>query len=324
MSAPDSLSELGADRTFGIEVLSAGTSLGELCADLLVRTLPPVEERKVGQRGRTHDMTDVDLIELRDLATELAVEAGAILRERAATGRSDVVAKSSMVDLVTDADRASEAFIVQSLRSRRPDDGMIGEEGATAVSKTGVDWVFDPLDGTTNFVYSIPMYAVSIGAVFDGEPVAGAIFNPVSDELYVGATGLGAMCNDVPMTANSIDSVSQALVATGFSYSSEQRREQAEVAVGLLPQVRDIRRCGSAALDLCNVASGRTDAYYERNVRPWDIAAGAVIAQEAGVTVGSLTSTPLVYSGGTDASSILAAAPLIYGELHALLADHPR
>jgi myo-inositol-1(or 4)-monophosphatase len=244
---------------------------------------------------------DVSPVELRDFACELARGAGEILRTFSQHARTSIDTKSSSVDMVTDADRASESFLVDAIRNRRPDDGILGEEGTNDLSKTGVTWIIDPLDGTTNFVYSIPMYAVSVGATIAGVPVAGAIYNPILDELYCAAAGSGASMNGATLSTNAVTELETALVATGFAYDADMRARQGGISADLLPRIRDIRRAGSAALDLCNVASGRVDAYFEHSVKPWDVTAGFVIATEAGARVTSL-------DGGQPQIDVLATA----------------
>lgn len=243
--------------------------------------------------------------ELRNLARELAVGAGEILRTFAQHARTSIDTKSSTVDLVTDADTATEKFLVDAIRNRRPDDGILGEEGTNIESTTGVQWIIDPLDGTTNFVYSIPMYAVSVGVYVNGTPTAGAVYNPILDELYSASVGGGAFLNDVPLQANAVSSLDKALIATGFAYLAEVRAEQGARIAEMLPIIRDIRRAGSAALDLCNVASGRVDAYFEQNVKPWDVAAGALIASEAGARA-------TAWDGSLASPTVLAANPALF------------
>jgi myo-inositol-1(or 4)-monophosphatase len=250
--------------------------------------------------------------ELRDFAGEIARGAGEILRTFAQHARTTIDTKSSSVDLVTDADRASETFLVDAIRNRRPDDGILGEEGTNDLSKTGITWIIDPLDGTTNFVYSIPMYSVSVGVTMDGAPIAGAVYNPILDELYSASTGGGAFLNGIRLRSNTVRQLETALVATGFSYESATRGRQGEITAQLIPHIRDIRRAGSAALDLCNVASGRVDAYFEHSVKPWDVTAGVVIANEAGARATGL-------DGGVPHVDILAAAT---PELYDLLLPH--
>lgn len=257
----------------------------------------------------THMSMDNSPDELLRFAKELAVGGGDILRTFAQHARTSIDTKSSSVDLVTDADKATEKFLVDAIRNRRPDDGILGEEGTDDQTQSGVRWIIDPLDGTTNFVYSIPMYSVSIGATVNGIPVAGAVYNPILDELYCASTGSGAFLNDAPLKTNDVRELETALVGTGFAYEAAMRAHQGTIAAELLPQIRDIRRAGSAALDLCNVASGRVDAYYEHAVKPWDVTAGYVIATEAGAKVTGL-------EGDLPHFNVLAAAT---AELYDLL-----
>ena len=209
-------------------------------------------------------------------ARDIALRAGALARQRRSEGVEVAASKTSPVDIVTHADRETERFIREALAEARPDDGFFGEESGSAPSASGLTWVVDPIDGTVNFLYGIPHYAVSI-AVVEGRPdpltwraLAGAVVNPASGEPF--------------RVADAVD-LSQALVATGFAYDSAERARQGGVIAGLLPQVRDIRRLGTASLDLCFVACGRLNAYFERTLSPWDHAAGALIAREAGATV---------------------------------------
>ncbi len=221
-----------------------------------------------------------------DLARSLALEAGALVRAGRAGGLGDVVTKSTATDVVTEFDRAAEALIVGRLRAARPDDGLIGEEGTDDAGTSGIHWLIDPIDGTTNYLYDLPAYAVSVGAADAEGPLAGAVYLPVTDELYWAGRGGGAWCNGRAIRCSPLDDLSLALVATGFGYLAERRRAQAAVVGRLIPQVRDIRRLGSAAVDLCYAACGRVDAYYEQWLNPWDRAAGELIAAEAGAIVG--------------------------------------
>jgi myo-inositol-1(or 4)-monophosphatase len=193
--------------------------------------------------------------------------------------------KSSTSDVVTEIDTWAEDEIVQRVLKLRPDDGFLGEEGTSTPGTTGVLWVIDPIDGTTNLLYDIPGYSVSIGVQVEGTTVAGAVFDPVRSELFSAAAGGGATRNGDLITASTASDLSVSLIGTGFSYRAEQRRDQAEILKSVLPAVRDIRRMGGAALDLCAVACGRLDASYERGLSPWDSAAGALIAVEAGAIV---------------------------------------
>ncbi|MCA1781577.1 MAG: inositol monophosphatase family protein [Dermatophilaceae bacterium] len=243
---------------------------------------------------------DLPVDELRAIALEIAREAGRfIVDERPDELR--VGTKSTVTDVVTDMDQRSQDLIVSSLARLRPDDGFLGEEEGTAhLGGTGITWVVDPIDGTVNYLYGVPAYAVSIAAVtgdprVEGAwaPIAGAVVNPVTDEAYSAARGSGATREDrwgrtSDLRVSSLDSLGQALVATGFGYSAPRRAWQAAVLADLLPDVRDIRRIGSAALDLCRVAEGSVDVYYERGLHAWDLAAGWLIATEAGGVVTGL------------------------------------
>lgn len=230
---------------------------------------------------------DADLLEL---ATDIAREAGALILQRRREGVEIAQSKSSPEDVVTHADRESEELISRLILAARPDDGILGEEGASKPSASGLTWVVDPIDGTVNYLYGLPRYAVSV-AVVQGDPdpatwtaLAGAVFNPAADELFQAARGGGALMNGrgIRVTNPTLD---LALVGTGFSYSAEIRMQQAQVVGRLIGRVRDIRRLGAASLDLCDVGSGRLDAYFERELKPWDHAAAALIAAEAGALV---------------------------------------
>jgi myo-inositol-1(or 4)-monophosphatase len=188
--------------------------------------------------------------------------------------------------MVSDADREAEEAIGALLRLERPDDGFLGEEGADAGGSSGRRWVVDPLDGTTNYLYRFPAWCVSVALEdADGRGLVGVVHDPLGDETFSAARGAGARLNGEPIGVRSPAPLSRALVGTGFGYDSDIRRGQAELLLRVLPQVRDIRRAGAAALDLCHVAAGRLDAYYERGVQPWDVAAGALIVREAGGAV---------------------------------------
>lgn len=233
-------------------------------------------------------MSVPDPHELRLLATEVAVDAAQFVAyERAQADWSHSAGtKSTPTDIVTAVDKASEARIVDALRSRRPADGILGEEGAGVAGTSGLTWVIDPIDGTTNFVYGYPAYAVSIAAVGtdSGEAIAGAVVDVGRGEVFSASKGGGASLNDTPLALGEGPAdLGRALIGTGFSYSREVRAEQAEVLSRLLPVARDIRRGGAAALDLCWAAAGRLDAYYERGTAPWDRAAGMLIAHEVGL-----------------------------------------
>ncbi|WP_394771648.1 inositol monophosphatase family protein [Lacisediminihabitans sp.] len=228
------------------------------------------------------------------VARDVAIEAGKLARRRRSEGVQVAASKSSLEDVVTLADRETEALIRARLFEARGDDGFFGEESAAGSGSSGLTWIVDPIDGTVNYLYGIPHYAVSI-AVVEGEPdpatwraLAGVVINPATGEVFSATDGGGARLGDRPIAVAPPVELSQALVGTGFAYLAAIRAEQAAVLVGLIDQVRDIRRMGTASLDLCAVACGRLNAYYERQLSPWDHAAGALIAREAGARVGGL------------------------------------
>jgi myo-inositol-1(or 4)-monophosphatase len=237
---------------------------------------------------------DTARTELRDLAARLAREAGAIAlagrRSSAQALPGDT--KSTATDLVTEFDRAAEAHIVGELRRIRPDDAIVGEEGTDDEGTSGYAWFIDPIDGTTNFVYDQPAWACSIGVSHDGVMVVGAVFAPVLDELFLASLGEGASRNGTPISVSGEDDLSLALVGTGFNYQRAARADQAAIIASLIADVRDIRRLGSAAFDLCMVACGRLDLYYERHLNAWDAAAGELIAREAGAVSSDFSGGP--------------------------------
>lgn len=268
-------------------------------------------------------MTDTDVTgpselidELLGLARTAAQRAGALLLDE----RPDVLevsSKSSPTDVVTQMDRASEDLLAAAILGERPDDGILGEEGGERSGVSGVRWVIDPLDGTTNYLYGIPLWSVSVAAEVDGTTVVGVVHVPALGLTYVSGLGRGAReisgAGERRLRPSGVVDVGQALVSTGFGYDSEQRRRQALALVDVAPRIRDVRRLGSAAIDLCWVAAGHTDAYVESRINPWDVAAGALIAREAGAVV----------IGDEDplrAPYVLASAPGIAEDLMRLLA----
>ena len=222
-----------------------------------------------------------DPAEFRDLALSIAREVVPELRRRA--GGVDVSAtKSTVTDLVTEVDCWAEERIVARILDARPDDAVLAEEGAGVAGTSGVRWLVDPIDGTTNFVYGHPGFSVSIGVEVDNRPVAGVVVDPLLGDEFCAAHGQGATRNGRPVRVSSVSDPAAALVATGFAYDSERRRLQAEALVTILPRVRDVRRVGGAALDLASVSCGRVDAYFEWGLSPWDCSAGSVLVTEAG------------------------------------------
>jgi myo-inositol-1(or 4)-monophosphatase len=257
------------------------------------------------------------------LAESAALEAAGMLTARRSAGRPGVLAtKSSPTDVVTEADRAAETMIIERILAERPGDAFLGEEGGQREASTpatpgggpAVRWIVDPLDGTVNYMYGLPDFAVSIAAEVGGTVVAGVVHVPVRGEVFTAVAGGGAWLRAAGLPAVRLRCttgvrLARALVATGFGYAAASRRVQGEVVAALLPLVRDIRRAGCAAVDLCSVAAGRVDGYYERGVHAWDIAAGGLIAREAGAVTGGLSGKP----AGPDLT--LAAGPGLFGEL---------
>lgn len=260
---------------------------------------------------------------LRQRCIDIAREAGDFAhRSRLSLGpgaRAAHATKSSAVDPVTEFDEATEALVYERLRAERPDDSIVGEEGSNHQGSTDLTWHIDPIDGTVNFVYDLPMWATSVGVLRDGEPIAGAIYVPVVGDMYSAAAGRGAFVDDDPITvSNAVDS-DTALVATGFSYHvGRERQVQADRIARVLPAVRDIRRSGSAAVDLAAVAAGRVDAYFEAHINSWDIAAGVVIVREAGGVVTSFDGSVLDV---TSPAGLVAANPGLHRSVTELVAD---
>jgi myo-inositol-1(or 4)-monophosphatase len=247
------------------------------------------------------------------LAERLARGAGALTVRLRAAGPLGVDAKSTPTDVVTEVDRASERWLSDELARLRPDDAVLGEEGADRAGASGVRWVVDPIDGTVNFLYGLRPYAVSVAAERDGRVVAGAVHDPTSGETFSAALGAGAWLDGARIggrwLAGALDT---AVVATGFGYDAAVRAGQGEVLAGVLPRVGNVRRLGSAALDLCYVAAGRLDGYYEHGLKDWDRAAGLLVATEAGAVVGGLRGRP-------PGAVTVAASPAVAAELTALL-----
>ena len=291
-----------------------------------------------GADARGQDVSGVDAprIDAREadalleLAVEAATTAGALLAERVRHGAEHhVSAKSTPTDLVSEADLASERAIRELLAQRRPHDGFIGEEGDHDEGSSGLSWVVDPLDGTINFLFGIPEWCVSV-AVRDREgTVAGAVYDPNRDELFsatrYGRPTLVGPRGEVELSGSTRDGeLATAMVATGFAYGADVRAAQAKVLARLLPRVRDVRRFGSAALDLTWTAAGRYDAYFERSVKQWDVAAGALICERAGLRVLELPAHEQLPWGILAARPALAEALLeLVGGLDVAARDIP-
>ena len=259
-------------------------------------------------------MTSPDPRALLDLACEAAYHGGVLLRERFEAGTEEASgAKSTPTDLVSEADLASQSVIRALIATRRPDDAFLGEERADVSGTSGLRWVVDPLDGTVNFLFGIPQWCVSV-AVGDREStLAGAIYDPVREETFAAVRGEPPVLNSATVRSSHATELGQAMVATGFAYDATVRAAQGEVLTRLIGRVRDIRRFGSAALDLAWTAAGRFDAYYERGVQPWDIAAGALLCECAGLEVRELPAQ------GSLPSGLLAATPGVADQLHELV-----
>ncbi len=224
---------------------------------------------------------------LSEFAVELARGAGRLAYD-GRRAHFDVVTKSTPTDMVTDVDRQVEAWLIDTILRRRPDDAILGEEGGGRTGTSGVRWILDPIDGTVNFVLGIAQYAVSVAVEIDSRVQAGAVYNPEADELFTAVEGAGAFLNGRRLSGPRAVPLERAVVGTGFGYARPRRAAQATVAAALLDQVADIRRQGSASLDLCALAAGRLDAYYEVGLNPWDWSAGLLVAVEAGCAVSGL------------------------------------
>ncbi len=254
------------------------------------------------------------MTELLTLATAIAHEAGAGLRD--AFGRTlTISAKSTPTDLVSEADVATERLIRARIEAARPDDAIMGEEGDDRPGTSGLRWVVDPLDCTEYFLFGIPLWWLSFACEDEHGALAGVVYDPMRDETWAATRDGDATLDATPIRAPRRDGLATALVATGFGYDAAVRDSQARVVARLLPQVRDVRRLGAAALDLAWAAAGRYDAYYERGVKHWDVAAGALICARAGLAVHELAPAPPADGG------LLVAPPAIAAELLALVTD---
>lgn len=263
-------------------------------------------------------MLDPSLEDFARHAAEIARDAGAILRDR--FDKPHDVHFKGPLDMVTEADRASEALIANRLRALFPGHDLLGEEGSRGASSASpYRWVIDPLDGTTNFTHGLPTFAVSIGLERDGVPVVGVVYDPMRDELFTAIEKGGALLNGKPLRVAPTETLFGSLLVTGFSYDLDKRALQAATWRDLLTRVQAIRQTGSAALNLCCIAAGRLDGYWEDGIAPWDVSAGAVIVQEAGGLVTNL-------AGGafrSDDRQIIASNGIIHSELVNVIAGRP-
>jgi myo-inositol-1(or 4)-monophosphatase len=246
-----------------------------------------------------------------ELAQRAARAAGEVLLSYYGRPPQGVDSKSSETDLVSDADREAEQVIRELLETERPEDGLIAEEGSRSESESGRRWIVDPLDGTINFLYGFPAWGISIALEDEHGLALGVVLDPVRPELFAAVRGQGATLDGEPIRVSGRTELARALVATGFSYEAERRAAQAELLRKVLPRVRDIRRAGAAALDLCQVAAGRVDGFYERGLNRWDEAAGRLIIEEAGGVAAELDGEP--------AGLVAAASPALLSELYELV-----
>jgi myo-inositol-1(or 4)-monophosphatase len=231
-----------------------------------------------------------ELLDLLDLAKRAASSVAAVHRSAMDAGRLTADTKQSESDLVTEVDRQAELELVRVIRAARADDEIVGEEGSNVSGSSGVRWVLDPLDGTTNFVHGYPFHSVAVGVEILGRRMIGVVHDTFSDHVYAGVVGVGATRNAQPITVASETNLKHSLIGTGFLPIEEVRRRQAELLKQVLPRVRDVRRSGCPSLDICNVASGALDGFYECGLGPWDITAAAAIAEAAGCKVSLLDS----------------------------------
>jgi myo-inositol-1(or 4)-monophosphatase len=262
-----------------------------------------------------HD-SEFDFRTLRAHAVRVASEASQLVADVREAAVSDISTKSTETDVVTAGDRAVERLIRERLAELWPGVPVIGEEEGGRAPATGLSWVVDPIDGTVNYLYGYPCYAVSIAAQLDGVSVAGAVADPTSDRMWTASRGGGARLNGRPLRVSAATRLELSLVATGFAYAAERRVRQAALWAALLPRVRDLRRPGASSLDLCAVAAGWVDAYVEHGLHRWDWAAGALIAEEAGAVVRLPGSDDRL---GADA--VFVSAPGVADALHAALVE---
>ena len=248
--------------------------------------------------------------ELLVLAESIAIKAGELLVNR--PSKFELDQKSGVFDFATQMDHESEKLIVAEILTARPDDGLIGEEGANRESKSGVTWVIDPIDGTVNYLYDIPGWCISIAAKDKDGGLVGVVYSPATQSLWKASRGGGAFLNGNPIKCNDPVGLDRALVGSGFAYDIEKRKIQADLVARLLPQIRDLRRLGACAVDICHVASGSLDAYFEAGVNEWDYAAAGLIATEAGATISIDTG---IWNG--EKNMVIVAGPALHPALSA-------
>ncbi|AGL20207.1 inositol monophosphatase family protein [Actinoplanes sp. N902-109] len=254
------------------------------------------------------------------IAVRIAREAAATAKRMRAGAITDIETKSTDTDVVTAADKAVERQVVDALRRERPGDGVLGEEYGDRAADDGtaagsVRWILDPIDGTVNYLYGIPQYAVSLAAEVEGTVVAGVVHNPATGDEWTATLGGGAWRDGRRLTGSARTTLDQTLVGTGFGYDAARRAHQGAVVAGLITRVRDIRRIGAASIDLCLAAEGSLDAYFEKGLNPWDYAAGGLVATEAGLVVSGLEGAP------ASGQLLVAAPPAIFPALHDALVE---
>jgi myo-inositol-1(or 4)-monophosphatase len=270
-------------------------------------------ERAVQVSPETQRSTPEELLAI---AVRIAREAAATARRMRDEAISEVQTKSTDTDVVTAADTAVERQVVEALRAERPGDAVLGEEyGGGGSQNAAVRWILDPIDGTVNYLYGLPQYAVSLAAEVDGVVVAGVVCNAATGDEWTATLGGGAWRDGRRLSGSARTTLDQTLLGTGFGYDPARRAHQGAVLAGLITRVRDIRRYGAAALDLCMAAEGLLDAYYEKGLNPWDHAAGGLVASEAGLRVSGLDGRP------AGIEMLIAAPPALFGPLHDALSE---
>jgi myo-inositol-1(or 4)-monophosphatase len=258
------------------------------------------------------------LNELLAVAERLAREAGVAALNGRRSGDLGTSTKSSPSDMVTKYDKLCETLIVGGIASARPDDAIVGEEGANKTGSTGIEWHIDPIDGTTNYIFDLPNWSVSIGVRDSDGPLVGAVYVPVLNEMFTAVRGGGSFRNGTPITPRDVTSVGDALVATGFSYDPAARSRHGRTVANMVGSIRDLRRLGAASVDICFVACGRLDAYVEGGLNSWDIMAAQLVATEAGCIVSAFDGGPVT------PAEVIASSPAIHGGIVELFARATR
>ena len=254
--------------------------------------------------------------QLLELAESIALKAGNLLSQR--PSKFELDQKSGVFDFATHMDHASEKLIVEEILASRPDDGLLGEEGANRPSSSGITWVIDPIDGTVNYLYNIPGWCISIAAKDEKGAIVGVVYSPATQSLWKASRGNGAFLNGLSISCNEPVNLNRALVGSGFAYDIEKRKIQASLIERLLPQIRDLRRLGACAVDICHVASGSLDAYFEAGVNEWDYAAAGLIATEAGAVI---SVDKGIWNG--EKNMVIVAGPTLHPALSSFIHEVP-